>query len=207
MIESRTFICNRIGCIATVALRGLCAVCSAGCITVRFVVGEGVIESSYFVCYVGVAASTSVSGVTFLGTGGCGYYGSVAMSKSVDLNGLAADFRAANGTVNYVVVAAFGITIGSDFVFYNSFSFGVSESVDFIIFVCITTYGAGICGITLIGTSRCGYYGSVAMSEGRTYVCDRIGYVATVALRGLGTVFGAGCIAVRFVFCEGVIQS
>ena len=101
MIKCRTFVCDRIGCFATIALCGLGAVFDASCIAVGYVVCKAVTKC-------------------------------LSLGFSTNKTGLRC----------------------------------VAICVDPIVI------------------------------KHRAFVCDRIGYIATIALCGLGAVFGAGCIVV-----------
>ena len=148
-----------------------------------------------------ITCRAGVSGITAFGTGRSGNYYRVIMTVSGKHGSLAAELVATNGTVNYVVVRAFVITVGSHVVFFNYVALcmtlsgnGYGLAADFVATNGTINYAIIRSGVVTIGRLVVFHNGAaLGVTEGR------ILELADVDLTTSRTI--VGCIA--FVFTSG----
>ena len=133
---------------------------------------------------VGVSVTTvaGMSGVTLLGTGGCGYNRFVAVTGCLNRSGLG---MVAVGALT--LFRASGSTSRSLGLYPVAHS--VTQSVDITINIGVTAGSAGVGGVALFGASRSCNDGFVLMTKSRYLAGFRVVAVLTVML--LGSLFSA----------------
>ena len=108
---------------------------------------------------------TGVSGIAAVYTVGIGYFCLVVVTECINGYSLSRDLRAAYCTVNYAIVRALVLTIGSLFVLYGRSTCGVTECIGLVCNVAMITYRTGVSGIAAVYTVGCSYYCIVLVTK------------------------------------------
>ena len=87
------------------------------------------------------------------------------MTQSVNSDSITAELCITYSTVDYLVVATGVLTVGSHVVLNDGLACGVTLSGNLIRHIAIATDGAGVGGVTLIGTSRSSYVCVVLVTQ------------------------------------------